>query len=133
MKLIALTLLASLVAAPTGAQTVYRCGNAYSQVACAQGRAVEVDDTRTPAQQAEARRVAADERQLAAQMRRDRLADAREARPAGAANLGGAAPVRHVAVLSAPALKKKHKRIADAPFQPIEVLLVEPSQRRRGA
>ena len=64
-----------LVAAPAAfGQGVYRCGNSYSQLACAQGRLVEVDDSRSAAQQAEARRVAAEERSLAAQMQRDRLA-----------------------------------------------------------
>jgi hypothetical protein len=134
MKPIVIALITSLATASAAAQAVYRCGSTYSQVACAQGHAVAIDDSRTPAQQAEARQVAADERRLAAEMRRDRLADEREARPSGAANLGGAATVRHVAPLSAPTHKKKQKkRLADAPFQPMEVLVVEPRQRRNGA
>ena len=138
MKPIVIALLASLATASAAAQTVYRCGSTYSQVACAQGQALAIDDSRTPAQQAEARQVAADERRLAADMRRDRLAEAREARPAGAASLGGATSARHVALLDAqahqtPIHKKKHKRLADAPFQPVEVMVVEPRQRRKGA
>ena len=133
MKLLTLALLASLAAAPAVAQSVYRCGNTYSQVACTQGRAVDVEDSRSPAQQAEARRVAADERQLAAQMQRDRLADAQAARPAGAASLSGAEPAPRVAALTSTAHTKKRKRIANAQYQPVEVLLVSPSPRRRGA
>ncbi|HEY9237399.1 MAG TPA: hypothetical protein VIP10_01050, partial [Burkholderiaceae bacterium] len=68
MKTTALAWLIAVAAAPTFAQTVYRCGNAYSQVACAQGRALEIDDRRTADQQAEARRVASAERQLAEQL-----------------------------------------------------------------
>jgi len=136
MKPIVIALLASLVAAPSFAQTVYRCGNTYSQVACAQGRAVDTDDSRSAGQQAEARRVAADDRRRADDMRRERLAQARDASQAGAASLGGAPSVRHVAVI-APTMphKKKPKRLATAPFQPVEVLVIEAPRkpRRSGA
>ena len=136
MKTIVIALLAALAAAPALAQPVYRCGNAYAQVACAQGRAVDIDDSRTASQQAEARRVAADERRLADDMRRDRLAQARDVRPAGTANLGGAPSVRQVALVTPNVQhKKKGKRLATAPFQPVEVLVIEPAPRasRSGA
>ena len=105
-------LLASLGAGSALAQTVYRCGNTYSQVACAHAKALDVDDARTPGQQAEARRVAADERRRGDDMLRQRLAEAREARPAGAASLGGA-PTAHAdaVVAAAPSsVKKKSKK-----------------------
>jgi hypothetical protein len=132
MKSLAIAVLAAFAIAPALSQTVYRCGNTYAQVACAHGRVVDTDDARTASQQAEGRRVAADERRLADDMSRDRLAQARDARPAGAANLGGAPSVRQVALVT-PAVhhKKKGKRLATAPFQPIEVLVIEPPPRAR--
>ena len=79
-----------LLSTLAGAQPVYRCGNAYSQSPCpAGGRIVDATDSRTAAQRAEARRVAADERRLAAELRRDRLADEKTATPSGAASLSG--------------------------------------------
>jgi hypothetical protein len=132
MKPLAIALLVAFAVTPALSQTVYRCGNAYSQVACAQGRAVDIDDSRTASQHAEARRVAADERRLADDMRRDRLAQARDVRPAGAANLGGAPSVRQVALVRPTVQhKKKGKRLATAPFQPVEVLVIEPAPRAR--
>ncbi len=121
MKPIVVAVLLGLLAADDAlAQTVYRCGNTYSQVACAQAKAlIDIDDARTPGQQAEARRVAADERRRADDMQRHRLAEARDARPAGPASLGGAPSVQSTrveVVANAPhgKTKKKPKRRSGA-------------------
>ncbi len=87
----ALTLgLATLAAAQ--AQPVYRCGNEYTREPCPNGRLVEATDRRSSAQRAEAGRVAADERRLADDMRRERLAEQAAIKPALATSLSGSAP-----------------------------------------
>ena len=58
-------------------QTIYRCGpagNVYSHQPCADGRALALDDSRSPAQLAEARRLERDNQRLADRMARDRMA-----------------------------------------------------------
>ena len=92
MKLIVAALLAAAALSAAQAQTVYRCGNVYSQAPCPQAQAVDVSDPRSATQQAEARRVADDERRLAAEMRRDRLADEGSAHNFAAVSLSGARP-----------------------------------------
>ena len=113
MKPIVATLLAaaammSAAQAHAQTQTVYRCGNTYSQAPCPQAKRVEVSDVRSPGQQAEARRVADDERRLAAEMRRERLADERGSRSSGAASLSGHAPTRAAAAPVEHRHEKKH-------------------------
>ncbi len=107
MKPIVAALLAAALSAAQ-AQTVYRCGNAYSQAPCPQAQAVDVSDPRSAAQQAEARHVANDERRLAAEMRRDRLADEGSARNFAAASLSGARPAPQAA---APERPHKNRRL----------------------
>ena len=112
------------------AQAVFRCGNAYSQHPCEHGRAVEVADTRGPAQEAEARRVASSERQLAATLRRDRLALERAAVSAGAVSLGGVA----VEPTNAPSAASTHKRkLTAARLKPAvrDFVALDPASRRR--
>jgi hypothetical protein len=136
MKTFVIALLASMVATPAMAQTVYRCGNTYSQTACAQGRAVAIDEAPTAAQQAEARRVAASERRLGEDMHRARLAEERAVQPARAANLGGPPPIaRDVTWVAAAPHKKKPKRHANASPTVVEVRMPAPAarQRRTGA
>ena len=68
------------------AQAVYRCGpdgRSYSQTPCAQGRAVEVSDERSPQQRRDALDVTERDRALAESLEHDRLA--REAQPRAAA------------------------------------------------
>jgi len=90
MKFGAAALLIVFVSAGVDAAPVYRCGNTYSQTPCPDGKIVEATDVRSAAQRAEARRVAADEHRLAAQMKHDRLAEEAAIRPAGAASLSEA-------------------------------------------
>ncbi len=98
------------------AQPVHRCGNEYSQSPCGHGRLVDAADERSNSQRADAGRVAQRERQLAATMRSDRLADEAAMRPRSAASLSGTpAP----AAKTTPALdsdrserKKQPKRVS---------------------
>lgn len=39
-----------ILALPAHSQTVYRCGNSYSQIPCPGGNAVDASDSRTPEQ-----------------------------------------------------------------------------------
>jgi len=69
-------------------QSIYRCGNAYSQTRCANGIVVRTEDLRTPDQKAQTDAATWQAAQMAARMERDRLtsenksADAAK-RPAG--------------------------------------------------
>ena len=119
------------VAAGAHAQAIYRCGDTYSQTACPQGRIVEASDPRSPQQQAEARRVAADERRLGFDMARERRAEQAALKPAMAAGFNSRSP--HADPNKAPPAhpKKKpaaHKRDATTDF----VAEVPGSRPRRG-
>jgi hypothetical protein len=72
------------------AQTVYRCGNAYSAAPCPQAKAIDADDARTGAQRDEALRLAAEERRRGDDMERSRLRREAEIRPALASALSSA-------------------------------------------
>jgi len=98
--------IASVVAAASAAaETVYRCGSSYSHAPCEGAKAVDVGAPVDAAQRAEARAVAARERQLAAELVRDRHDREHALRPAGAVSLS-ATPAPHAA--SAPAKKQAH-------------------------
>lgn len=56
------------------AQTVYKCGEAYSQTPCPGGVPLSVDDSRSAAQKAQSQAVARQDARTAEQMRRDRQA-----------------------------------------------------------
>ncbi|HWI11247.1 MAG TPA: hypothetical protein VNU48_07955 [Burkholderiaceae bacterium] len=132
MKSFASALLLGLLSTLAGAQPVYRCGNAYSQSPCpAGGRIVDATDPRSAAQRAEARRVAADEQRLAAELRRDRLADENAAKPSGAASLSGPAVASHAAT-AGPRLKKKRRSAAKSPAIEEVVVLDPRTVKRRG-
>lgn len=60
--------------ASAAATAVYRCGNAYSEHPCADGRAIDATDARSAAQQRDALRLAAEERHRTVLLERDRLA-----------------------------------------------------------
>ena len=131
MKLIAVAavLLCSLSAQAAQAQTVYRCGNAYSQTPCPQATLVEVADSRSPLQQAEGRRVVDQDRRLAAEMRRDRLVDERLTRGGAAATLSGAPAPKRVAVTLQPYQKKRHA--LDKKLPTTDFVAFDPSSRKR--
>ena len=90
------------------AQPVYRCGAAYSQLPCPKARVVDTDDARSAAQRREAERVVEADRRLAADMRRDRIADEAARKPGGASSLSGA-PGSLVAAPTVRAKTAKHK------------------------
>ncbi len=132
MKVLAAsTLVLSLLSTCAIAQPVYRCGNAYSQTGCTQGggKLVEATDPRSGAQRAEARRLAADERRLAADLQRDRLADEKALKPGGAANVGSAPLPPVPAAATARRLHKK-SRVA-GPKVGDDFVAVDPSSRKR--
>jgi len=121
-----------LIASLASAQPVYRCGNTYSQSPCPEGgKVVDATDPRSAAQRAEARRVAADDRRLAADMRRDRLADEKATTPAGAASLSGPA-LATGATAAGPHQKKKKRGAAKLPAR-AEVVVLDPGTiKQRG-
>lgn len=77
------------------AQTVYRCGpagNVYSQVPCTDGKAIDVSDSRSPAEAAEARKALGAQERWARQAARERERDARANPPALAGGIGPSRP-----------------------------------------
>jgi hypothetical protein len=124
------------VALPAGAtQTVYRCGpagNLYSQQPCPDGRPVDVDDSRTPEQVAQARAAVREQQQLGQALARERRAEEAARRPAGASgirvNAGWPEPVRsaHPAQASPRRGKGAKKPPASAP-PPDSFMAVAPS------
>ena len=131
MKTIVAALLAAAAAlsAAHAQNAVYRCGNTYSQAPCPDAKQVEVGDARSAAQQAEARRVADDERRLAAEMRRERLADEHASRPGGAASLSGHAPVKLAVIVRELPHKRKHTLGRSLPTT--DFVAFDPSSRKR--
>lgn len=90
MKHLATLMLCLAAASAVDAQTVYRCGSAYSDSPCPQATLVDASDARTAAQRADAQRAAADDKQLGSRMERERLALAAAQKPAGPGSLSGA-------------------------------------------
>lgn len=77
---------------PALAQNVYRCGNSYSSLPCADAKVVAADDARSVEQQAEARRLADEERRRGDRMEQERLAAAAATVPMGAGSLSPPPP-----------------------------------------
>ena len=125
----ALTLLFTVIGAQ--AQTVFRCGSVYSQTPCPQGKVVEATDSRSAAQRAEAKRVAADERKLAADMRRDRINEENAQQPAAAGSLSAPKPVP--AAERGAAKRKKQKRSSVKPGASEDFVAAGPSAKKRRA
>jgi hypothetical protein len=74
MKRLAWSLLCLTVASTSAhAQSVYRCGNLYSESPCPQASILDVSDARSDSQRMEAQRLASNDRQLADQMASERL------------------------------------------------------------
>ena len=116
------------------AQTVFRCGSVYSQTPCPQARVVEATDPRSAAQRAEAKRVASSERQLAADMRRDRLAEEGARQPAAAGSLSAAKPAPAKADSHANRSgKKKQKRTSVKPADGENFVASGPSSKKKSA
>ena len=77
----------ALGAGAVGAQTVYRCGNTYSQTPCSQGRVVDDEDGRTQAQQSEAQSSQRRQMQVGDELAVRRARD--EAQPMGLSGVRG--------------------------------------------
>lgn len=111
-----LTALFLFAAGVAQAAPIYRCGpdgREYSQVPCAGGTVLEASDPRSAAQRAEAKRVAEQERKMAAEMERQRRADEKALKPAVAIGIG---PTPTAAAASAPRSatgRKKPSRAKD--------------------
>ncbi len=60
-------------AAATHAEEIYRCGNSYSQVPCAQGKVLTIDDSRDAIRKKEADAATRRDAQLAKQLEHERL------------------------------------------------------------
>ena len=73
---------ATFFAAPSMAQTVYRCGDSYGQKPCVGGTALNVDDSRTASQRADTLEATKRDAKTANAMEKARLAE--EAKPAQA-------------------------------------------------
>lgn len=130
MKTIVAALLAVVAFSAAHAQNaVYRCGNTYSQAPCPDAKQVEVGDARSAAQQSEAHRVANNERRLAADMRRERLADEHAGQPGAAASLSGHAPSKLLLIVPEPHHKKKHALGKTPPTT--DFVAFDPSSRKR--
>ena len=118
------------VAAGASAETVYRCGSSYSHAPCEGATTVDVGAAPDAAQRAEARAVAARERELAAELIRDRRERERALRPAAAASLG---PSPATKTASAPVRKHAHaakKRPAGGDDRSDFVAVVPTSRRK---
>jgi hypothetical protein len=124
--------LASAVAS-AAAQPIYRCGNAYSQVACLQGELIDAADPRSEAQRAEAVRVAAEDRRLAAQMQRDRLAEEAALAPKVVLAKGRAARPVGLSDVSAARPPKKSKNRQARSTQLMDPMIVAPAAPKRRA
>ena len=109
---VAIAALAAAASGASGAETIYRCGNEYTNVACAHATTVAVADAVTPQQRAEARDVARREKTLAAEMTRDRREQKALAKPAHAASLSAPRTAAEPPAKAKKQVKKQHKRAA---------------------
>jgi hypothetical protein len=101
-------LLLAVLASPADAAGIYRCGpdgRTYSQTPCADGRLIDAADPRSDAERAEAKRVAARERNTAADLERERRARELVGEKSAAAGFD-----HRPAVQEAPASAAKPKR-----------------------
>ena len=114
MKHIAAAWILTLIATSAGAAStpIYRCGpdgREYSQVPCAGGKVIESSDSRSAAQQAEAVKVAARDRQRAAELERERRAQEASVKPAAASGFN-ARPLPPATVAPTADKGKHHKK-----------------------
>ena len=99
---------------------IYRCGpdgREYSQVPCADGKLIDASDPRSADQRSEALKVAARERQRAAELERERRENAAAIKPASASGFN-ARPSPPASVASSPGKgqrKKRHTKVKPIP------------------
>ena len=110
-KALAPTALAALLLCQAvAAQTVYRCGNSYSQSPCAGASVVNVDDARTDAQREAARQGLAGDKALARDMEASRHRDEALALARAKAQAGHAARPQKPEDSKAPLAKAAPKK-----------------------
>ena len=113
MKRLAIALIVIAAAGGAHAQAIYRCGQTYSQKPCPDGKIIDSSDPRTAAQRAEAKRVAAREKQLAAKLELERK-EKEAAQPVSqAASVGP--DVKPPAVAASEPVKSRTKAKSKAP------------------
>jgi hypothetical protein len=98
-------------AAASAQQTIYRCGNTYSQTPCGSGHTLTIDDSRTAQQKSQTDAATVQTRQLALQLERERVALEKAAMVTGPQHSAGhgkdkAKPAERLAAPSGPASAK---------------------------
>ena len=107
--LVAVATLAAVASGAADAETIFRCGNEYTNVACTHATSLVVAGAVTPEQRAEARDVARREKALAAEMTRDRREQEALAKPP----IAGSLSAPRVAAAPSTTAVKKHARRHD--------------------
>ncbi|MBC7917629.1 MAG: hypothetical protein H7Y28_07460 [Rhodoferax sp.] len=112
----AIVLVAGL-AMSTGAaaQSVYKCGNNYSQIPCADAVKLSTEDARTAAQKKDSEKAVARDMQAAKTMEKERLVEEKKAQASGKES---AKVIEKISAAQAPATTKPAKdevRKGDAP------------------
>ena len=93
------------------AQTVYRCGNSYSQQPCPEAKPVDVTDSRTHDQKAQSDAAVKHDKQAADSLEKSRLKQEElAARSRSAGNSSGGAHQRAAAPEHANNAQRKHKK-----------------------
>ena len=126
-----LAALALFMAAGANAQAVYRCGDAYSQTPCPQARRVDVTDTRSAGQLAEAKLLAANDREQADDMASQRLA-ARNASIKAEHKSGKSGNAKHAAQQAQSPQAGRRKASSKPPATKDFVAQVPGSHNKRG-
>lgn len=123
-RLHAVVLVYFCAAAPTLAQTVYRCGSNYSDTPCPQALSVPTADPRTAAQKAQSDRATTQTATLAGKLEKSRRADEAEATRRAQAEDKAARPATKTTHKNKPGNEaapykkgKKDKKAATAPLQ----------------
>jgi len=101
-----------LASAGAVAETIFRCGNEYSNVACKDATTLVVAGAVTAEQRAEARDVARREKTLAAEMTRDRREQEALAKPALAGSLSAPRSAATPPAATTKHAKKHNKKAA---------------------
>jgi hypothetical protein len=124
--------LGALWLVPGSAQTVYRCGSAYSSQPCADAKIVAADDPRSGAQQAEARRLADEERRRGDRMEQERVAAAAANIPAGAGSLSPPPAVKaKTSAHGASVVHRRHPHKAKPDDDPNRFSAAEPGSGKK--
>lgn len=87
-------------------QTIYRCGDSYSQTPCPGATSLEVDDSRSPVQKAQADAATAAASRAAGTMERERLARERTSEASKIRNAAGSSSAHAAATPARKAAKQ---------------------------